>query len=51
MLPHAIEIANIQVGTIIGKLNGVMPAQTPTGWRSEYVSMVVETFSLNSPFI
>jgi len=26
---------NIHIGTITGKLNGVMPAQTPSGWRSE----------------
>src|SRR5262245_50928366 len=32
-LPHAIAIGNIQSGTITGKLNGVIPAQTPTGWR------------------
>ena len=25
----------IQLGTITGKLNGVMPATTPSGWRSE----------------
>ena len=34
MLPQAIAIGNIHSGTITGKLNGVMPAQTPTGWRS-----------------
>src|ERR1700686_1058788 len=33
--PAAIAGANIHAGTIIGKLNGVIPAQTPTGWRSE----------------
>jgi hypothetical protein len=25
----------IHIGTMIGKLNGVMPAQTPSGWRNE----------------
>ena len=25
--PHAIEIGNIHIGTIAGKLNGVIPAQ------------------------
>ncbi len=49
VLPDAIAIANIQAGTIIGKLNGVIPAQTPSGWRIEYVSTVRETFSLNWP--
>ena len=33
MLPQAIATGNIQSGTIAGKLNGVMPAHTPTGWR------------------
>jgi cytosine deaminase len=33
-----------------GKLNGVMPATTPSGWRSEYMSMPVPTFSVYSPF-
>ena len=38
VLPQAIAIGNIHIGTIAGKLNGVMPAQTPSGWRSECVS-------------
>ena len=29
VLPHAMETAAIQHGIIAGKLNGVMPAQTP----------------------
>src|ERR1700752_3604716 len=33
----------IHSGTMIGKLNGVIPAQTPSGWRSEYESTSVET--------
>src|SRR5688500_13890301 len=33
VLPHAIAIGNIHSGTIAGKLNGVMPTQTPTGGR------------------
>src|SRR5271170_2421936 len=44
-LPHAIAIGNIHIGTIAGKLNGVMPATTPTGCRIEYTSTLVETFS------
>src|SRR5262245_4993852 len=33
--PHASAGAHIHMGTIAGKLNGVMPATTPTGWRIE----------------
>ena len=33
-----------------GKLNGVMPATTPSGWRSVQLSMPVETWSVKSPF-
>ncbi len=33
VLPHAMAFANIHMGTIAGKLNGVMPATTPSGWR------------------
>ena len=35
MLPHAIAFVSIHSGTIAGKLNGVMPATTPSGWRIE----------------
>ena len=35
VLPHAIAIGYIHIGTIAGKLNGVMPATTPSGWRIE----------------
>ena len=31
-------IGNIHIGTIAGKLNGVIPATTPRGWRMLYVS-------------
>ena len=34
VLPQTIAIGNIHSGTIAGKLNGVMPATTPSGWRS-----------------
>src|SRR5580692_7208711 len=44
-LPQAMASGNIHIGTMAGKLNGVMPATTPTGWRIEYESMLVETFS------
>src|SRR4051812_22778272 len=33
VLPQVIATGNIQSGTIDGKLNGVMPTQTPTGCR------------------
>jgi allophanate hydrolase subunit 1 len=26
---------NIHIGTMAGKLNGVIPATTPSGWRIE----------------
>src|SRR4051812_20167654 len=35
VLPHASAGAHIHMGTIAGKLNGVMPAHTPTGCRIE----------------
>ena len=35
VLPHAIAGAHIHMGTIAGKLNGVMPATTPSGCRIE----------------
>ena len=34
VFPQATESGNIQSGTMAGKLNGVMPTQTPSGWRS-----------------
>ena len=34
-LPHASATGTIHSGTITGKLNGVMPATTPSGWRIE----------------
>ena len=35
VLPQAIAGAHIHMGTIAGKLNGVIPATTPRGWRIE----------------
>ena len=49
VFPHAMAGAHIHMGTMAGKLNGVMPATTPTGWRIEYTSMPVEACSENSP--
>jgi hypothetical protein len=48
-LPVAMAIGAIHSGTITGKLNGVMPATTPTGSRNEKTSMPVETWSEYSP--
>ena len=49
VLPQAIATGNIHSGTITGKLNGVIPAHTPTGWRTVWVSTPVPTFSEYSP--
>ncbi len=50
VFPQAIAFANIHMGTMAGKLNGVMPATTPRGWRIEYTSTPVPACSLNPPF-
>src|SRR5712691_322408 len=50
VFPQAMEIGYIHIGTMAGKLNGVIPAHTPSGWRIEQLSTSVETFSENSPF-
>ena len=34
-LPQAMATPNIHIGIIAGKLNGVMPAPMPSGWRIE----------------
>src|SRR4029453_8766056 len=47
--PHAIAGAHIHMGTIAGKLNGVIPPTTPSGWRIEYTSMPDEAFSEEAP--
>src|SRR6478752_2219272 len=51
VLPHAMALAHIHSGTMAGKLNGVIPATTPRGWRMEYTSTSVDACSLNPPFI
>ena len=35
VLPTATATPNIHIGIMAGKLNGVMPATTPSGWRME----------------
>ena len=42
-------MGNIHIGTIAGKLNGVMPATTPSGCLIDQLSTFVPTFSENSP--
>ncbi|EWG71005.1 hypothetical protein P348_02454 [Enterobacter sp. DC3] len=50
VFPVASAIGNIHIGTIAGKLNGVIPAQTPSGCISEWLSTPVPTFAECSPF-
>ena len=42
-LPAAIAIGKNHIGTIAGKLNGLMMPTTPRGWRMLCTSMPVET--------
>ena len=35
VLPTATAMPNIHIGIMAGKLNGVIPAATPSGWRIE----------------
>jgi hypothetical protein len=42
----AMATGNIHMGTMTGKLNGVMPATTPSGWRRVQLSMPVDTWSV-----
>jgi hypothetical protein len=45
VLPQAIARGNIHNGIMAGKLKGVMPAHTPSGWRNETRSTPVPTSS------
>ena len=40
-LPQAMATGYIHIGTITGKLNGVIPAMTPSGWRIDEASTPV----------
>ena len=51
VLPQAIANGRNQNGTIAGKLNGTIAAQTPTGWRIVSASMLRETSSRIRPCI
>ena len=48
-LPQAIAGAHFHSGIMAGKLNGVMPATTPSGWRSEKRSVPGPALSVYSP--
>src|SRR3712207_1501592 len=49
VLPVAIAIGKNHIGTIAGKLNGLMIATGPSGWRTECTSTLVEAFSVKPP--
>ncbi len=46
VFPHAMALGIIHSGTMAGKLNGVIPATTPSGRRTECTSTPVEACSL-----
>mmetsp|Transcript_36599 Transcript_36599/g.84900 ORF Transcript_36599/g.84900 Transcript_36599/m.84900 type:complete len:232 (-) Transcript_36599:1498-2193(-) len=48
-LPQPMAIGYIHIGTMAGKLNGVMPATTPSGWRMLQASMPRAICSVYSP--
>ncbi|CAM5724986.1 hypothetical protein SFUMM280S_09701 [Streptomyces fumanus] len=50
VLPQAMASGNIHIGTIAGKLNGVMPATTPSGCRIAATSTRLATSVDSSPF-
>ena len=50
MFPVAIATGKNQHGTMAGKLNGLITATTPSGWRTENTSTFDDTASENSPF-
>ena len=43
VFPQAIEIGNIHIGTIAGKLKGVIPAHIPSGCLIVHESIFVPT--------
>src|SRR5919206_2013264 len=49
VLPVAIAMGKNHIGTIAGKLNGLMIATGPSGWRTECTSTLVEAFSVKPP--
>ena len=51
VLPAAMAIGKNHMGTMAGKLNGLMIATGPSGWRIEATSTRVEAFSVKPPLI
>jgi len=49
VLPQAIANGHIHMGTIAGKLNGVIPTQTPIDWRIVWQSISRATSFSESP--
>src|SRR5882672_12170298 len=49
VLPHATANGKNHIGTIAGKLNGAMHANTPSGWRTDSQSMPCATSSSAVP--
>ncbi len=49
VFPQTSASGNIHIGTIAGKLNGVMPTQTPSGWCIVSQSTPRARFSSVSP--
>ena len=49
VLPQTTAIGHIHSGTMTGKLNGVMPAVTPSAWNSLQESIDGPTLRLCSP--
>src|SRR6204780_1033015 len=47
VLPQTTASGHIHSGTMHGKLNGVMPQVTPSGWNSLHESIAGETFLEN----
>src|SRR5690242_14387602 len=46
VLPAPMAIGKNHIGTMAGKLNGLMMATGPSGWRIEYTSTLVEALSV-----
>src|SRR2546430_11239217 len=49
LLPQATAIGTNHIGTMAGKLNGEITAQTPSGWRIQYHSTLLHIPSLYPP--
>src|SRR6478736_1450826 len=49
VLPAAMAIGKNHIGTMAGKLNGLMMPTGPKGWRIEYTSTLVDALSVKPP--